>query len=137
MSDIRLHAVIAQYVLPPERGPKLTNSRGRPGDMTHLETLAPIVYTTLQHSHLRQVHDLLERVFWSGINGANAHVPSVRICLIKPSVSDSLEYQPERATVVAMYKKVVIGVAIMSSPQETYITYLAVKAGWDKAQIAK
>jgi len=25
----------------------------------------------------------------------------------------------------------------MSSPQETYITYLAVKAGWDKAQIAR
>jgi len=25
----------------------------------------------------------------------------------------------------------------MSSPQETYITYLAVKAGWDKAHIAR
>lgn len=25
----------------------------------------------------------------------------------------------------------------MSSPQETYITYLAVKAGWDKAQVAR
>jgi hypothetical protein len=53
------------------------------------------------------------------------------------TVSDSLEYQPERATVVATYKKLVVGIAIMSSPQETYITYLAVKAGWDKTQIAK
>ena len=53
------------------------------------------------------------------------------------TVSDSLEYQPERATVVATYKKLVVGIAIMSSPQETYITYLAVKAGWDKAQISK
>lgn len=38
---------------------------------------------------------------------------------------------------VAMYKKVVVGVAILSSPRETYITYLAVKAGWDKAQIGR
>ena len=36
-----------------------------------------------------------------------------------------------------MYKKVVVGVAILSSPRETYITYLAVKAGWDKAQIGR
>lgn len=54
-----------------------------------------------------------------------------------PSVSDSLEYSPERCTVVACYKKLVVGVAILSSPQETYITYLAVRAGWDKAQVAK
>lgn len=38
---------------------------------------------------------------------------------------------------VAMYKKVVVGVAILSSPRETYITYLAVKAGWDKARIGR
>jgi hypothetical protein len=36
-----------------------------------------------------------------------------------------------------MYKKVVVGIAIINSPIETYITYLAVKAGWDKAQIAR
>lgn len=36
-----------------------------------------------------------------------------------------------------MYKKVVVGVAIISSPIQTYITYLAVRAGWDKAQIAR
>lgn len=44
---------------------------------------------------------------------------------------------PERTTVVAMYRKVVIGIAIIMSPIQTYITYLAVKAGWDKAQIAR
>ena len=38
---------------------------------------------------------------------------------------------------VAMYKKIVVGVAILSSPRETYITYLAVKAGWDKAHIGR
>ena len=36
-----------------------------------------------------------------------------------------------------MYKKVVVGVAILSSPQEAYITYLAVKVGWDNSRIAR
>lgn len=85
-----------------------------------MESDAPIIYTTLQPEHLPQVHDLLERVFWSGID-----------------VSDSMDYVPEKATIVATYKKLVVGIAILSSPLETYITYLAVKAGWDKAQIAK
>lgn len=52
-------------------------------------------------------------------------------------MSDSLEYQPEKATILAVYKKIVVGVAILKSPQETYIMYLAVKAGWDKSQIAR
>ncbi|KAJ8520306.1 hypothetical protein ONZ45_g2886 [Pleurotus djamor] len=73
----------------------------------------------LQEFHIDQVHDLLHRVFWDGIN-----------------VRDSLDFSPERCTVVATYKCLVVGVAILSSPQETYITYLAVKAGWEGAQIA-
>ena len=52
-------------------------------------------------------------------------------------MSDSLDYQPEKATILAMYKKIIVGVAILKSPQETYIMYLAVKAGWDKSQIAR
>ena len=51
-------------------------------------------------------------------------------------MSDALQYSPERCTVVATYKNLVIGVALLSSPQETYITYLAVKPGWDDAQVA-
>jgi len=86
----------------------------------HGETAASLVYTTLRRSHLPQVHDLLERMFWSGID-----------------VTDSLEYQPEKATVVVTYKTLVVGVAILSSPREPYITFLAVRAGWDKTQIAK
>ncbi|KAJ7095482.1 hypothetical protein C8R43DRAFT_1049394 [Mycena crocata] len=82
-------------------------------------TVSPITYTSLQPSHLNQVHDLLSRAFWSGID-----------------VSDSLEYSPERCTIIATYGHLVVGVAIISSPRETYITYLAVRAGWDNAQIA-
>ncbi|KDQ50715.1 hypothetical protein JAAARDRAFT_141426 [Jaapia argillacea MUCL 33604] len=83
------------------------------------ETRAPITYVSLQSSHLPQVHDLLARSFWAGID-----------------VSDSLNYSPEKCTVVAMYKKLVVGAAFLSSPQETYITYLAVRSGWDNTQIA-
>lgn len=57
--------------------------------------------------------------------------------ILRSSVTDSLDYQPEKATVLAVYKKVVVGVAILKSPEETYIMYLAVKAGWDKSQIAR
>lgn len=58
--------------------------------------------------------------------------------LITPKrvVSDSLRFSPEMSTVVATYKKVVVGVAILTSPQETYLTYLAVKAGWENCRIA-
>lgn len=35
-----------------------------------------------------------------------------------------------------MYGKIVIGAALLSSPQEAYITYLAVRAGWHNSQVA-
>ncbi|TFY83649.1 hypothetical protein EWM64_g373 [Hericium alpestre] len=83
------------------------------------ETRAPITYTTLTAEHLPQIHDLLHRLFWTGID-----------------VSDSLQYGPRQATIVATSKRLVVGCAFLSSPQETYITYLAVRPGWDNAQIA-
>ncbi|KIK61968.1 hypothetical protein GYMLUDRAFT_560406 [Collybiopsis luxurians FD-317 M1] len=82
------------------------------------ETRSAIMYTSLQSQHLDQVHDILTRSFWQGID-----------------VSDSLDYSPEKCTVVASYNKLVVGVAIMSSPRETYITYLAVRHGWDSSNI--
>ncbi|KAN0088763.1 hypothetical protein V8E55_005820 [Tylopilus felleus] len=60
----------------------------------------PIAYVSLQPSHLRQVHDLLARVFWDGID-----------------VSDALHYAPERCTVIAMYGHLGVGAAFLSSPQ--------------------
>jgi len=102
MSDIRAHYRLAHI------------ERDQP-----IEAIAPIKYTSLERCHLDQVHDLLARVYWAGID-----------------VSDSLQNAPERCTVVASYKQLVVGVAFLSSPHETYITYLAVKAGWDNTQIA-
>ena len=99
------------------------------------EVEGPIEYVTLERSHLPQVHDILTRAFWTGIDGMSPLCGSMSL-LNNPLVSDSLDYSPERCTIVAMYKKMVVGVALLSSPQETYITYLAVKPGWDNAQIA-
>ncbi|OJT11231.1 Cysteine-rich protein 2-binding protein [Trametes pubescens] len=84
-----------------------------------VESEAPIVHCTLRPYHLPQIHDILARAFWEGAD-----------------VSDALDYSPEKCTVVATYKKLVVGAAFLSSPQETYITYLAVRAGWDNSQIA-
>ncbi|KAG2351560.1 hypothetical protein BDR07DRAFT_1455729 [Suillus spraguei] len=79
----------------------------------------PIRYVSLQASHLQQVHELLTRVFWDGID-----------------VSDLLQSSSERCSVIAIYGKIVIGAALLSSPQEAYITYLAVRAGWHNSQVA-
>ncbi|KAI0947063.1 hypothetical protein AcV7_009599 [Taiwanofungus camphoratus] len=102
MSDIREHFMLAH---PDREQPE--------------ENVAPIEYVSLHSGHLTQVHDILSRAFWEGIN-----------------VSDSLQHSPDKCTVIATYKRLVVGVALLSSPQETYITYLAVRAGWENAQIA-
>jgi len=102
MSDIREHFSL----LHPEREQPV-------------ETVAPIEYVTLRPAHLDQIHDLLARTFWEGIN-----------------VSDALHFSPEKCTVVAVYKQLVVGAAFLSSPQEAYITYLAVRSGWENSQIA-
>jgi hypothetical protein len=65
------------------------------------------------------VHDLLCRTFWAGVN-----------------VSDSLDHEAEKCTIVATYKSLVVGVALLSEPQHAYVTYLAVRAGWENAHIA-
>ncbi len=83
-------------------------------------------------------------ICWLGFSGRALtvrHSGARFVCehrLIRPrSVSDSLQYSPEKCTIVAMYKQLVVGAAFLSSPQETYITYLAVRSGWDNSQIAK
>jgi hypothetical protein len=100
-----------------------------------VEFEAPIYYGSLRPWHLEQIHELFSRVFWAGINGIAINI-RLGSSTDYFSVSDSLDHRPEGCTVVATYKRLVVGAAILSSPQETYITYLAVKAGWDNAQIA-
>lgn len=94
-------------------------SYAHPASSQSPEVPVPIRYVSLQPSYLQQVHELLARVFWDGID-----------------VSDLLQSCPERCSVIAVYGKIVVGVALLSSPQEAYITYLAVRAGWHNSQVA-
>lgn len=69
--------------------------------------------------HISAVNSLLQTTFWPGID-----------------MSESLSY-PE-FTVVAMYKKLVIGCAFLVPDvchNEAYISFLAVKVGWDRCGI--
>jgi hypothetical protein len=51
-------------------------------------------------------------------------------------VRDALTTSPEKCTVVARYKKLIVGIALLSAPHETYITYVAVLPGWGRAGLA-
>lgn len=78
-----------------------------------------ITYVSLHPRHLLGINELLCRGFWSGID-----------------VSDAMEHAPETSTVVALYNSLVVGAALLSSPFETYLTFLVVRAGWEDAGIA-
>ncbi|KAG8733990.1 hypothetical protein FRC11_013828 [Ceratobasidium sp. 423] len=80
---------------------------------------APITYTPIYAWHLPQVHDLLERAFWSGID-----------------VSDSVKWEPEQCSVVALYKKLVVGCGFLSETMDPYVTYITVRAGWEQSGVA-
>ncbi|KAI9145467.1 hypothetical protein BKA69DRAFT_1047825 [Paraphysoderma sedebokerense] len=76
----------------------------------------PIDYVYLQEKHIPQVNQLLQRNFWPGID-----------------VSESLLF-PE-FSIVALYKHLVIGCALMTP--EGYISYIAVSKGWEGTGIGK
>ncbi|KDN47048.1 hypothetical protein RSAG8_03825, partial [Rhizoctonia solani AG-8 WAC10335] len=80
---------------------------------------APITYTPIYAWHLPQVHDLLERAFWPGID-----------------VSDSVKWEPEQCSIVALYQKLVVGCAFLSETMDPYVTYITVRAGWEQTGIA-
>ncbi|EJU03646.1 hypothetical protein DACRYDRAFT_49501 [Dacryopinax primogenitus] len=82
--------------------------------------IAPIDYAPLSPVHLSQVHALLASTFWPGISVSDCALP---------------ENEPEKCTIVATYKRLVVGAALLSGPREGYLMYLAVKAGWDAAGI--
>lgn len=70
--------------------------------------------------HISAVNSLLQELFWPGID-----------------MSDALSY-PD-FTVVALYKKLVIGCAFLvpdACHNEAYISFLAVRPGWDRSGIA-
>lgn len=76
----------------------------------------PIDFAHLQRMHVDQINDLLSRLFWPGID-----------------VSEHLQY-PDYS-VVALYKRLVVGCALMTP--EGYITYVMVRPGWNRSGIAR
>ena len=69
--------------------------------------------------HIPAVNSLLQTIFWPGID-----------------MSDSLSY-PD-FTIIALYKKLVIGCAFLvpdACHNEAYISFLAVRHGWDRSGI--
>ena len=77
---------------------------------------SPIDFCYFQPEHLLQVNELLQRVFWPGID-----------------VGENLQY-PE-FSIIALYKRLVIGCGFVTPAG--YVTYLAVSAGWEKSGIGK
>ncbi len=67
MEDIRAHYASKLYVTSVLDSQLLT--RISSGREVVRESLAPITYVTLTAVHLPQVHDLLHRSFWTGIDG--------------------------------------------------------------------
>ncbi|GJJ11513.1 hypothetical protein Clacol_005746 [Clathrus columnatus] len=119
MDDIKLHYVLAH-----------------PENECTMEQNNPIDYVTLEPWHLPQLHDLLSRTFWSGIDGKAITTHLHQLTHILRKVSSSLDYSPEKCTVIALYKRLVVGAAFLSSPLETYLTYLAVRPGWEFSGVA-
>ena len=116
----------------------ISPEREQPNEVS-MDGDAPIVYRSLHPSHLKQVHDLLGRVFWDGIDGTyliSGFWSIQNLLLTIEPVSDAFQYSPERCTIVATYKQLVVGAAFLSSPLEAYITYLVVREGWNGSRIA-
>ena len=73
MDDLRAHYALAQsvdvFIRVCDRIVVLTQSFSSPERDQTERPPTPITYVSLQPSHLCQVHDLLARVFWDGIDG--------------------------------------------------------------------
>lgn len=70
MDDIKLHYALSQSVYSSK---PTDNSQ----DVNSLERSSPIDYVTLEPWHLPQIHDLLTRTFWPGIDGKR---PILQLC---------------------------------------------------------
>ena len=70
---VRLHLFLIHSIL--------INTLFSPEQEPPMEDIAPITYSTLHAYQLPQIHDLLERSFWNGINGENQSWFKVTISL--------------------------------------------------------
>ncbi|RKP03713.1 hypothetical protein CXG81DRAFT_23685 [Caulochytrium protostelioides] len=91
--------------------------RAQPAFRDGVRATHTLTYEYLAPHHLCAVHHFLCNHFWDGID-----------------VSENL-LCPDYTIVATYRQKLVVGVALMTP--EGYITYIAVRAGWDKAGIGR
>ena len=70
MEDIRAHYALKLYGLFDFDNHNQTLMHNSPSMALIQESAAPVTYVTLTAEHLLQVHDILHRSFWSGIDGS-------------------------------------------------------------------
>jgi len=69
MEDVRAHYALKLYGLL-DLFDNQTLMQNSPSRAVVQESAAPITYVTLTAEHLPQVHDILHRSFWSGIDSS-------------------------------------------------------------------
>ncbi|KAF8340504.1 uncharacterized protein EI90DRAFT_3117036 [Cantharellus anzutake] len=103
---------------------------------TATKTDAPIDYVPLRSEHLPQVHELLRITFWPGIDGELIREIDNGTCFVKSEQVSQATADPPGSTIVAVYKRIVVGVALITPPpDEAYIPYVAVRVGWERCSI--
>jgi ribosomal protein S18 acetylase RimI-like enzyme len=85
------------------------------GTTSLVRSASPIDYLLLSHSHVNQCNELLQRLFWPGID-----------------IKDCIGY---KTGVVALYRKLVIGVGVITP--DGYLMYLAVRPYWEGEGIGR
>lgn len=98
---------------------------------------ASIDYCYLRPYHIAAVNGLLQKCFWHGID-SNINLPFCRFHKFKFcfSVSECLSY-PD-FTIVALYRKLVVGCAFLVPDvghNDAYVSFMAVRPGWQRAGI--
>lgn len=105
---------------------------------------APIDFCYLRPKYIPAVNEFLQSIFWSGINSNLIGRWYCTIGLLHwnhvnciPFAVSGYLWYPDY-TILAMYRKLIIGCAFLTTQlksDEAYITFIAVRPGWDKAGI--
>lgn len=102
---------------------------------------ASIDYCYVRPHHIAAVNSLLQNNFWQGIDSKLTHISRLFISnpqsFIQCQVSECLSY-PD-FSIVALYKKLVIGCAFLVPDVghcAAYVSFMAVRPGWQRAGVA-
>lgn len=102
---------------------------------------ATIDYCYVRPHHIAAINGLLQKTFWPGIDSNPQPLISPTQSLLTFSllraVSECLSY-PE-FSIVALYKRLVIGCAFLVPDvghNDAYVSFMAVRTGWQRAGIA-